>query len=131
MNRVYAVGLIFFIASVTQSLAHHPLSASYDMKKVVGIEGKLVVFDLRNPHSFVIVQAPDEDNKLRQWSIEWASTSRLAATGVTNKTLKVGDIVTITGHPSERRGDYRMVMISLRRNSDGYVWGLDKNEFVE
>ena len=132
MKRIQAVGLIIlFFASVTQSDAHHTLSASYDLKKTVRIEGKLVVFDLRSPHSFAIVQAPDEGEKPRRWIFEWSSSSRLAATGVTSKTLKVGDIVTITGHPSYRQGDYKAVIISLRRNSDGYVWGLGKDEFVE
>jgi hypothetical protein len=132
MKRVHAIGLIvLFFASVTQSYAHHNLADSYDLKKVVRIEGTLVVFDLRSPHSFVIVQAPDEGNKLRRWSIEWSSSPRLAATGVTSKTLKVGDTVTITAHPSVKQGEYRMAMISLRRNSDDYVWGLGKDEFVE
>ena len=40
--------------------AHHSFAATYYEDKLVTIEGELVQFDYRNPHSFVFVMVPDE-----------------------------------------------------------------------
>ena len=39
--------------------AHHSYAATYDLGKEVKLEGKLIQFIYRNPHSFVTIQAPD------------------------------------------------------------------------
>ena len=46
--------------------------------KEVKLEGKLVQFVYRNPHSFVHVQAPDEKGVPQRWAVEWGGTGQLA-----------------------------------------------------
>jgi hypothetical protein len=87
------------------------------------IEGEIVQFLYRNPHSFVHVMAPDKDGKMQRWSIEWGAISQLNRQGVERYTLKIGDRVQITGAPARNPDDHRLLMRRLLRPSDGFKWG--------
>ena len=103
--------------------AHHSFTATYFEDRTMEIEGKLLQFMFRNPHSFVHVEAPDDKGQLQRWAVEWGGAGQLSDQGVTNQTLKVGDVVTITGNPGRDPSDSRVRMLYLRRNSDGFDWG--------
>jgi hypothetical protein len=111
--------------------AHHSVGATYDGKKDVKLEGKLVQFLLRNPHSFVHVEAPDPQGKTQRWAIEWSGAAALSGQGVNRNTLKIGDHVIITGNPSRTPGDNRVKMNTLLRPSDGLTWGTRPGEVVD
>ena len=70
--------------------AHHSYGATYDVNKEVRLEGKLVQFTLRNPHSFVTIQSPDSKGAMQRWSIEWSGTTQLGNQGIKQESLKVG-----------------------------------------
>ena len=50
---------------------------------------------------------------------------------MTRETLKVGDAVVIVGRPSRVPGEYRALMVSLKRPSDGFTWGTRGGEVVD
>src|SRR5689334_9295372 len=95
--------------------AHHSYAATYDTTKDVKLQGKLVQFIYRNPHTFVHVEAPDDSGTQQRWAVEWAATNQLDRAGVKRDTLKVGDTVVITIHPSRVAGEYRGLMVTLKR----------------
>ena len=132
MRRISAVliAAIGLLAGVVGS-AHHSYAATYDTSKDVKLEGKLVQFVYRNPHTFVHVQAPDAAGKMERWAVEWSGTSALDRSGVTRETLKVGDSVVVTIHPSRVAGDYRGLMVKLVRPSDGFIWGQTAGQIVD
>ena len=43
----------------------------------MSVEGDLVQFLFRNPHSFVHVEAPDEKGVMQRWSVEWGAGFQL------------------------------------------------------
>ena len=120
--RLIASVLAIGILTAGQALAHHSFSATYFEDKTVQIEGKLVQFQFRNPHSFIQVEVKDDKGQIQRWSIEWGGASQLGAQGVTSETLKYGDIVTLTGAPGREASDNRMLLRSLRRKSDNFGW---------
>ena len=111
--------------------AHHSYGATYDTSKEIKLEGKLVQFVYRNPHSFVHVQAPDESGEMQRWAVEWSGTSQLANNGITQTSLKVGDQIVVTARPSRVTGEYRALMVSLVRPADGFKWGSRGGEVVD
>ena len=115
----------------TAAYAHHSYAATYDVTKEVTLEGKLVQFVLRNPHSFVHMEAPDEHGVTQRWAVEWSGTSQLANSGVTRESLKVGDQVVVTARPSRVTSEYRALMLRLLRPSDGFSWGSRGGEVVD
>jgi hypothetical protein len=116
------------LLSCVTAYAHHSFASTYDESKKITVEGKLVQFLFRNPHSFVHVLAPDEDGTMQRWAIEWGGAGQLGGQGVTRETLKPGDKVVITGNPGRNPADHRVRMVSLRRPSDGFGWGQKEGE---
>ena len=100
--------------------AHHSFAATYLVDDEVKIEGELVAFMFRNPHSFVHVEAPDRDGEMQRWAIEWAAAGQL--NGITHDTLKPGDHVIISGNPGRTAEDHRLRMRSILRPKDGFKW---------
>jgi hypothetical protein len=111
--------------------AHHSIGATYDAKKEIKLEGKLVQFLYRNPHSFVHIEAPDPEGKMQRWAVEWGGAAALGGQGVTRTTLSVGDHVVITGNPSRTPIDHRVKMNTFLRPSDGLTWGTRPGEVVD
>jgi hypothetical protein len=120
-----------FLVAASAAWAHHSYGATYNSKKEIKLEGKLVQFVYRNPHSFVHVEAADEGGAMQRWAVEWSGTSQLANSGVTRESLKVGDQVVITARPSRVSTEYRALMLRLVRPSDGFSWGSRATEVVD
>ena len=123
MGRKLLLAVTVSLMAGTGAFAHHSYSATYDTSRTVTLEGKLVQFVFKNPHSFVTVQAPDDKGTMRRWSLEWAGPSQLARSGVERESLKPGDEVTIVGNPSRVTGEFKALMVSLKRPLDGFTWG--------
>ena len=123
--------LLAVVAASATVSAHHSFGATYDVNKEIKLEGKLVQIVYRNPHSFVHIEAPDPTGKTQRWSIEWGGTAQLANQGVKRQTLNVGDQVVVTARPSRVPGEFRVLMVSLVRPSDGFSWGRRAGELVE
>ena len=51
--------------------AHHSFAATYFEDQTVTVEGNLVQFMFRNPHSFVHVEAKDDKGEMVTWAVEW------------------------------------------------------------
>ncbi len=115
----------------TAASAHHSYSATYDTSQKMTLEGKLVQFVFKNPHSFVTIMAPDKKGVERRWSLEWSGTGQLSGQGVTRETLKPGDAVVVIGNPSRVTGEFKALMVSLKRPLDGFAWGGRGGEAVD
>ena len=114
-----AAGLL----STVPAYAHHSFAATYFEDKTQTIEGDLVEFLFRNPHSFVHVEAKDEKGELQRWAIEWGAGLQLNRQGVTRETLHPGDHVIIMGNPGRNAEDHRLRMRTISRPKDGWKWG--------
>jgi hypothetical protein len=122
--------LVLLVAGMTvfgaRAFAHHSFAATYFEDREMSIEGELVQFLYRNPHSFVHVTAPDPAEKSGQtyrWAVEWGGGGQLGQQGVTRTTLTPGDHVIITGSPGRNPGDHRLRMRTIFRPKDGWRWG--------
>ena len=122
-----ALGAALCMAVVAN--AHHSFPAYYFEDQTVTIEGELVQFMFRNPHSFIHVEAKDEKGQVVRWAIEWGGGGQLGRQGVTRETLKAGDHVIIVGNPGRNPEDHRLRMIRLKRtNGEPFTWGAKPGE---
>jgi hypothetical protein len=106
-----------------RAYAHHSFAATYLEDKTQKVEGKVVQFLFRNPHSFLLVEGPDEKGVVQRWYVEWGASGQLARQGVTRDTLKVGDRVVVIGNPGRTAEDHRLRLVSIQRPADGWKWG--------
>jgi Family of unknown function (DUF6152) len=111
--------------------AHHSFAAVYRADQKVEIEGKVVQFLFRNPHSVLHVLAPDESGAMIRWAVEWQGATQLGATGVSGQTIRPGDPVIVTGMPGRIEAEHRMLLVTIKRTTDGFGWGGRANEVVE
>lgn len=131
MKRLSVVLLAAVFSLVgAASFAHHSFSATYLEDQTVTVEGDIVQFLYRNPHSFVHLAGKEKDGSAVRYTIEWGGTGQLGAQGVTRESLKVGDHVIISGNPGRNPQDKRVRLLSLLRPKDGFGWGRRPGEVV-
>ena len=81
-------------------LAHHSTGYySKEQKDFVKIQGKVVKWEYRSPHSQLYVETADKDGKLVTWRFESTPAAWLLREGVKKDSLVVGDQVTVEGFP--------------------------------
>ncbi len=114
-----------------QAYAHHSFAATYLEGQTVTIEGQMLQFLFRNPHSFVHVMVREKDGQMVRYAVEWGGTGQLGGQGVTRETLKPYDVIVVTGTPGRNPDDHRIRMVSLHRPKDGFGWGTKPTEVVD
>jgi hypothetical protein len=132
MKRLLVVPVALVTLTIgARLLAHHSFAATYVETESVTIEGQLVQFLLRNPHSFVHVNVKEPDGSTVRYVVEWGSPTQLGGQGVNRDTLKPGDHVVISGNPGRNPADRRVRLLQFKRPSDGWTWGLLPNQVVD
>ena len=94
-SKLLVVLAAVLMAGGMTARAHHSFAATYDETKTVKVEGNLVQFLFRNPHSFVHIMAPDENGQMQRWAVEWGSAGQLGNAGMTAESLEVTASVTL------------------------------------
>ena len=121
-----AVAMLFAVPA----LAHHSFAAVYQTGESVTVEGKVVQFLFRNPHSVLHVVTENEDGTTTRWAIEWQGATQLGANGMSAQTLRPGDPVVVTGTPGRVEEEHRMLLSTITRTTDGFGWGTRPGEVV-
>lgn len=122
-GRVRFVALLVAVAGCAVAQAHHSAAALYRVDETITIEGRLIAFFFRSPHSAAIVEAPDENGEMQRWTVAWNAARQLSRQGITRDFFKPGDRLVISGNPGRNPEDHIVVMRSLYRPSDGFEWG--------
>jgi len=95
--------LIAATCLATAAGAHHSFAPHFDIKKPVSISGKVTEFEARNPHSYLHIQAVDENGRSQEYICESHGFTQLSRNGITPAMLKAGTEVRIEG--SQSRND--------------------------
>jgi Family of unknown function (DUF6152) len=105
-------------------LAHHSFAVYYLEGDTIEVEGDVVEFQYKNPHSWVHVIGEEQPfGKRKAYAAEWVSTSGLERNGITKLTLRAGDSVRIWASPNRDPNDNRIRLKRIERPSDGWRWG--------
>jgi hypothetical protein len=118
------------LASVIPVAAHHSYAGTYALDQTTSITGTVVQFEIRNPHSFLSLESKDPNGKLVRWAVEWGSATVLTQTGVDKQTLKIGDMLSVTGRPSLDSTEHKVLTLVITRPADGWTWGNRSQEVL-
>ena len=77
------LGAAMVLGASAPAMAHHSFAATYFEDKTETIEGDLVQFLFRNPHSFVHVEGKDAQGNAVRYAVEWGAGLQLNRQGVT------------------------------------------------
>jgi hypothetical protein len=74
---VNRIGGLFALATLVMvaALAHHNMTALFDLNDRVTLNGTLTKVDWRNPHIYLTVEVKDSGGKVETWQIEGPSPS--------------------------------------------------------
>lgn len=83
-----------------EAFAHHSTSYySKEQKDFVRIQGKVVRWEYKSPHSQLYVETTDKDGKAVVWRFESTPAAWLLREGFTKDSLSIGDQITVEGFP--------------------------------
>jgi len=99
MNSRLAVLLVTILLGIgVPAWAHHSFSAVFDAKSPIEASGIVTQVDWRNPHAWIYVDVEDDENNVVNWAFELGSPNGLRRSGWTRNTVKVGDVIAISGY---------------------------------
>ncbi len=80
--------------------AHHG-AAAFDVTKMVTVKGTVTDFQYVNPHVQVYFDVRSDKGETEAWQGELTAPNKLSRAGWTKRTLKPGDMITVTGNPAQ------------------------------
>ena len=114
--------LVFaFAIAATEMHAHHSIAGVYDGSQQVTIEGIVTEFRFVNPHPFLIAEVK-QAGATGEWKLEMDNRSELVDVGMTEKTLKRGDRIIVTGSPIRPPQTNALYIRKLDRPADGFQY---------
>lgn len=90
--------LIGAFAVLRPAAAHHSF-AMFDLSQHRVIEGRVTDWNYNNPHSWLHVEALDENGEMQTWSFEGAAPVHAARQGVNGTTFRKGEQVRVVMSP--------------------------------
>jgi hypothetical protein len=112
-------GVLLLLPGRSETSAHHSFAPHFDANKKVNISGTVKEYESRNPHSYLHVNAVDENGRTREYVCESHGTTQLSRIGITPQLFKVGSKVRIVG--SQSRHDPYMCFFETVELADGRV----------
>jgi hypothetical protein len=119
-RRVVGIGVVALCAP---ALGHHSFADYYLEADTIEVEGEVIEFHHRNPHSWIHIMGQDAFGRPKPYAAEWASVSRLERDGITARTLRPGDVVRVWASPNRNPTDNRIRLKRIERRSDHWKWG--------
>jgi hypothetical protein len=87
------------LAAAVPMVAHHSVSAEFDTTKTITFKGPVKEINWGNPHIYTMVEAPDPaSGKTVVFRVEGGPPNSLFRAGWRKDTLKIGEVVTVTGN---------------------------------
>ena len=97
-NPIVVAATALALVAGMPALAHHSFS-SYDVQQQKLVEGTVTQWNYNNPHSWLMIEAPDANGEMKTWSFEGAAIVHAARQGVNGTTYKKGEKIRVVMHP--------------------------------
>jgi hypothetical protein len=119
MRKILSVVAVVagLLASV-DSYSHHSFSAEFDVGRPVNLAGTVKSFEWTNPHAWLHMEVTDNQGKVQLWAVELLGVNSLARNGMSAKTVKPGDKLTVIGYGA-RNGTNTANASSVNRTDTG------------
>ena len=98
--------------------AHHAFAAEFDEKKPLKLQGRVIKWELVNPHSWIHLEVKGPDGKPVEWMVEGGSPNALYRLGFRKDSLPEGTEIIVEGYQA-KDGANRAVGSNLTFAADG------------
>lgn len=96
MNWALRVCLLV-VLSAGAADGHHSFFGEFDHNQPLTVTGTVTRIEWTNPHIHFVLEVKDRKGKTTNWTFSGDAASGLARRGVTDTTIKVGDVVKVDG----------------------------------
>jgi hypothetical protein len=117
--RGSTAGIVGVMLAASNATAHHSFAPHFDRSRSVNISGTVTEYEAKNPHSYLHVNAVDENGRTREYVCESHGVTQLTRIGITPQILKAGTKVRVTG-PVSRHSPY-MCFFETVELADGRI----------
>jgi Family of unknown function (DUF6152) len=97
------------------ALAHHSFAAEFDANSPIDLTGTVTKVEWANPHTYFYMDVENAKGEIESWALEMGSPNGLMRRGWTRDSMKIGDVVTVTGSRAKDgsfKGNARSVVLS-------------------
>ena len=104
-----------------QAGAHHSFAAVFDADTSVEKTGTVTEVEWMNPHAWIYIDV-EEDGEAVNWAFELGSPNGLIRRGWSRNTVKVGDVISISGYRARdgsNRGNIKTIKLADGRELTG------------
>ncbi|PYS20012.1 MAG: hypothetical protein DMG11_30745 [Acidobacteria bacterium] len=97
LRRLFILTWTLQLAAVA-AVAHHAYTAEFDATRPIKLSGVLTKVEWSNPHIWLYLDVKDDKGNVTNWGFSASPPGMLQRRGITKNTLKVGEVLTISGH---------------------------------
>ena len=115
--------LVLVLLNGADTAAHHSFAPHFDSSKKVNISGTVKEYEAKNPHSYLHLNAVDENGRTREYVCESHGVTQLSRIGITPQLFKAGMKLRLTGSLS-RHSPYMCFFESIEL-ADGRVMSVN------
>jgi hypothetical protein len=102
--------------------AHHAEFGTYDVEKMITIEGEITEVWFQNPHSRYYVNVENENGEVELWETGTMSPNWFLRRDWDEDTVTTGMKVSISGHPAWDGSNRLALRIIVRDGVEIYSW---------
>lgn len=123
MNSKLSVllGIVGLLAAAPL-LSHHSFTAEFDVGRPISITGTVSEIEWTNPHAWIFVDVEDDDGNVESWAVELLGINALMRSGLTPRTLKAGDRISVEGYGSRDGTNTGNASVVINANTDEVLW---------
>lgn len=118
---IAAVALTVY-GAVSSASAHHSFSAEFDVGRPIEITGTVVELEWTNPHAWIHVEVSDDAGNAERWAVELLGINSLARSGLTPRSVSIGDELTITGFGARNNTNTANASSVVRADTGQTLW---------
>jgi len=117
MQRAFTAFLVTAVMALLAqpSIAHHSFAAEFDANAPIELTGTVTKVEWANPHTYFYMDVTSPNGEVENWALEMGSPNGLMRRGWTRDSMKIGDVVTVTGSRAKDgspKGNARSVVLS-------------------
>jgi hypothetical protein len=122
MRKILSVVAVAGLLASVDSYSHHSFSAEFDVGRPVNLAGTLKRVEWTNPHAWLHMEVTDNQGKVQLWAVELLGVNALVRNGMSSKTVKPGDKLTVIGYGARNRTNTANASSVNRTDTGETLW---------